>query len=294
MNQAVLRPADQIRSALALLGKGNRSVREMRTLILGLEAAMQAMPEHTPGKDFETTHRFDTGVYMRECVIPTGFVVTGRIHKHAHWNFLLKGTITVWTEHGMQRLTAPAAIQSKPGIKRVGFAHEETVWMTVHPNPSDDRDIPRIEERLFADTFEEAYLASSRSFQDAIHFLGFSPEEVSAISEARADQTTFAADDTGLEIKASPVHGMGMFATHDFACGEFVATARKAEKRTPAGRYTNHSADPNVAAHLLDSGDVELVAVRPISSGEEIFNDYYLSFERTREKDGKTLCLRSL
>lgn len=282
MTQTLARPAEQIRNALSLLGKGNRSVREMRTLILGLEAAMQAMPEYVPGKDFETVHRFDTGIYMRECVIPAGFVVTGKIHKHGHWNYLLKGTITVWTEEGIRRLTAPAAIQSKPGIKRVGYAHEETVWMTVHPNPSDDREIARVEERLFADTFEEAYLASPRSFEDAIHFLGFSPEEVSAASESEIDRAPFPSENTDVETKASPVHGMGMFATRDFICGELVALARVGGKRTPAGRYTNHGGNPNVSAHGLDNGDVGLVTTRPISAGEEIFNDYYLTFTRTR------------
>lgn len=192
----------------------------------------------------------------------------------------------------MRTLKAPAAIQSNPGIKRVGYAHEETVWMTVHPNPSDDREIARVEERLFSDTFQEAYLASPRSFDDAIHFLGFSPEEVAAVSESEADQVSFVDVNTGIEIKASPIHGMGMFSTRAFACGDVVAVARKGGKRTPAGRYTNHSGDPNVAAQMLEGGDVNLIAIRPISAGEEILNDYYLSFERTREKDGEALCLQ--
>lgn len=294
MTQALARPAEQIRNALSLLGGGKRSVREMRTLILGLEAAMLAMPEHVPGKDFETTHRFDTGIYMRECVIPKGFVVTGRIHKHGHWNYLLRGTITVWTEEGMRTLKAPAAIQSNPGIKRVGFAHEETVWMTVHSNPSDDREIARVEERLFAETFEEAYLASSRSFDDAIHFLGLSPAQVQELSENTKDQALFQYNEylEAIEIRESPIHGKGMFARVLFTPGDIIAPARVGGKRTPAGRYCNHSGAPNAEMQMTDNGNVYLVALETITPGAEILNDYYLSFERTREKEGEALCLQ--
>lgn len=289
MNQALTHPAEKIRSALALLGKGNRSVREMRTLILGLESAMQAMPGHVTGEDpiskHHTKHHFTPGVYLRELFIPKGVVIIGKVHKIAHLVILSQGDLSMWAGDGMKRIRASTVTHSKPGAKRAFYAHEDSVLITVHPNPMDERDIAKIESRLVADTFDEAYLTSQRTFGDAIHFAGFSPEEVTAISENESDQIPFPEENSAVEIKPSPVHGKGMFATRDFSCGEIVALARKGEKRTPAGRYTNHSGNPNVAAHLLDNGDVELIAIRPVSSGEEILNDYYLSFKRTREKE---------
>ena len=148
-------PEQRISEALALLGKGNKSVSEMRTLIMGLEAAMQAMPECMTAEDFNTTHHFESGIYMRELFIPKGIVLTGKIHKTAHMNILSQGKLTVWTEDGMKTLTASTVIKSQPGIKRVGYAHEDSVWITVHHNPDDERDVKKVEARLFTDTFEE-------------------------------------------------------------------------------------------------------------------------------------------
>jgi hypothetical protein len=129
----------------------------MRTLIMGLEAAMQSMPGYVHGKDFDTTHHFGPGVYMREALIPKGMVVTGRIHKTEHLNILSQGKITVWTENGMRTLTASTVLRSLPGIKRVGYAHEDSVWITVHPNVSEERDIEKIEGILLAKTFDEIF-----------------------------------------------------------------------------------------------------------------------------------------
>ena len=62
--------------------------------------------------------------------------------------------------------------------------------------------------------------------------------------------------------------------------GAVIAPARIAGKRTPAGRYTNHSAKPNAVMVQLPSGDIDLVASRHISGcaggqlGEEITIDY--------------------
>jgi quercetin dioxygenase-like cupin family protein len=93
------------------------------------EQCLRKMPEQL---DLETTHHFADGLYGREIFIPAGCVLTGKIHKGEHLNFLMQGDITVWTEDGMQRLQAPAVIVSKPGTKRVGLAHADTIWVTVH------------------------------------------------------------------------------------------------------------------------------------------------------------------
>lgn len=282
---------EKIKNALALLGKGAKNAREMRTLIFGLEAAMQEMPEYVKGCDFKTTHHFGPGVYMREALIPKGFVVTGKIHKTGHLNILSQGRITVWTEEGMKTLEAPAIIRSESGIKRVGYAHEDSIWVTVHKNQNDEKEIKKVEERLFADSFDEAYLGSSRSFEDAIRFLGFTPNEVSALSENEKDQIPFPEGTCGLVVSDSPIHGKGLFATKSFNIGEVIAPARIIGLRTPAGRYSNHSSDPNSEVQMRESGDCDLVAIKKIESGSEILNDYYLNFTKSRfPLEGDKLC----
>lgn len=92
------------------------------------------------------THYFSDGLYAREITIPKGTVLTGKMHRGEHLNIVSKGDITVWTEDGMKRVCAPFTFISKPGTKRVGYAHEETVWTTVHANPENCRNLLRLEE----------------------------------------------------------------------------------------------------------------------------------------------------
>jgi hypothetical protein len=132
---------------------GTHSPEEMRSKIVALESAMFAMPEHQI--QIKTTHHFAPGVYMREIFIPKGTTLTGKIHKTEHLNILSQGDLSVWTEDGVKRLTASTVIKSQPGIKRVGFAHEDSVWITVHANVTEERDTDKIEEMLIAKSFDE-------------------------------------------------------------------------------------------------------------------------------------------
>lgn len=110
--------------------------------IQSFERQLRALPQI----DIETTHHFADGLYGREILIPAGTVLTGKIHRGEHLNFLMKGDITVWTDDGMKRLKAPAIIKSSPGTKRVGYAHEDTIWVTVHA--SRETDLEKLEAEL--------------------------------------------------------------------------------------------------------------------------------------------------
>lgn len=127
---------------------------EMRAKILALESAMQAMSECQI--EIETRHHFAPGIYMREIFIPKGVTLTGKIHKTEHLNILSQGDLAVMTEDGVKRLKASTVILSKPGIKRVGYAHEDSVWITVHHNPDNSQNLELLEERLIARSFDEA------------------------------------------------------------------------------------------------------------------------------------------
>lgn len=128
----------------------------LRDKIVALEAVMLRMPQ----VEIKTTHHFAPGIYMREIFIPKGTTLTGKIHKTEHLNILSQGDLSVMTEDGIKRFKASNIIKSNPGIKRVGFAHEDSVWITVHPNVTDERDVPAIEAALVVDTFDQ-FLAFS-------------------------------------------------------------------------------------------------------------------------------------
>lgn len=104
--------------------------------------------------DESINHYFAKGLYVRELFIPKGTLFTGKIHKTEHINIIPKGDITVWTESGMQRLNGPHIFVSQPGTKRVGLAHEDTIWVNIHH--TFETDLSKIELDLIQD--EKLYL----------------------------------------------------------------------------------------------------------------------------------------
>lgn len=113
----------------------------------------KAMLESGGKVEIRTTHYFANGVYAREIFIPKGTLLTGKIHKTEHLNIVSSGEISVLTEHGPQRVKAPFTIVSKPGTKRVGYAHEDTVWTTIHGTT--ETDLEKLEADLIADSHEQ-------------------------------------------------------------------------------------------------------------------------------------------
>lgn len=110
-----------------------------RKQIVDLESAMRKMPQ----LQLEPQHHFADGIYARQITIPKGCLLTGKVHKTVHLNIVSKGDITVWTEEGMKRVKAPCTLVSRPGTKRVGYAHEETVWTTIHG--TNETDLAKLE-----------------------------------------------------------------------------------------------------------------------------------------------------
>lgn len=107
-------------------------------------------------KECPLKHSFSDGIYVREITIPKGMVIVGKIHKHDHPNFLLKGEVLVVTENeGEEHLSAPCSMISKGGTKRALYAKTELVWTTVHSNPTNTRDLNELEKIVIADSFED-------------------------------------------------------------------------------------------------------------------------------------------
>lgn len=90
--------------------------------------------------DFPVTHHFAPNVYARQMDAKAGTLVISKMHATEHLNMLMKGSLTIMTEDGIQFLQAPAIITSKAGTKRIGYFHEDTTWVTVHPTIETDLD----------------------------------------------------------------------------------------------------------------------------------------------------------
>ena len=126
-----------------------------RQAIKDFEAKIAAIPEHYEGDtdNCPLKHSFADGVYVREIFIPKGHILTGKIHKHTHPNFLMQGEVVVITEdQGAEHLVAPLSMISSAGTKRVVIALEDTVWITVHV--TDETDLAKIEDYVIAKDYE--------------------------------------------------------------------------------------------------------------------------------------------
>jgi hypothetical protein len=75
------------------------------------------------------------------------------------------------------------------------------------------------------------------------------------------------------EVKPSKIQGVGLFATKNFAKGETVCPSRLNGKRTPGGRFVNHSPKNNVVPVKVGD-DIYVVADRDIYKTEELLLNY--------------------
>jgi hypothetical protein len=99
--------------------------------LFALERAMANLPQ----VDLSTTRTIGGGMLSQQIFIPKGTTLTGQIHKKEHLNIIVSGDITVATEDGNVRIDAtvkPVTIVSRAGTKRAGYAHADTVWITIH------------------------------------------------------------------------------------------------------------------------------------------------------------------
>jgi quercetin dioxygenase-like cupin family protein len=113
-----------------------------RDRIAALETELRKLPQ----ADVPTEHTFGPGFYARTITLEPGTVLTGKVHSTEHIFIVSKGDITLVTEEGRKRVQAPFQAVCKPGTKRAGFAHSETVCTNVHITT--ETDLVRLEAAL--------------------------------------------------------------------------------------------------------------------------------------------------
>jgi quercetin dioxygenase-like cupin family protein len=129
---------------------------KIRAQLAAMEAALtdEVRSGRIAEAELPLRHVFTDGVYGREMTLPAGTCVVGKIHRHAHLNFLLKGRVSVLTEEGgLEELRAPRMLVSPAGVKRAVYVHEEAVWTVVHVNPTNTQDLDEIERFTIAPSY---------------------------------------------------------------------------------------------------------------------------------------------
>lgn len=90
-------------------------------------------------------HLFAPGVYVRKAFLAKGSVIIGKIHRHEHANIIARGCVDVFTEFDDKRHTAYTMFVSPVGVKRAIYAVEDTDWVCVHLNPTNETDLDKLE-----------------------------------------------------------------------------------------------------------------------------------------------------
>ena len=94
-------------------------------------------------------HHYAEGQMARTVLIEAGTCLAGAAHLTEHL-CICAGDITIWTEGGCTRLTGYHVLRSLPGAERIGMAHADTWFTTIHLNPDNCTDERELERRLIA------------------------------------------------------------------------------------------------------------------------------------------------
>jgi len=235
-----------------------------------------------PQADCPVIHSFGPGLYIREVRIPKGTLAMGHHHIYPQINIFASGKLLIKNDDGSTTtLCAPMTFVGKPGRKMV-YTLEDVVWLNVYP--TEETNIEKLESTYLvkSDSWQKDNLAKIECREDyrkVLTDIGVTDLEESEQSENEEDQIPLPLGSYKMGIFNSPIEGKGVFATSDIVEGETIAPAGIAGKRTPVGRYTNHSPHPN--AKIEKTGDnILLIAISPINGckggqlGDEITINY--------------------
>ena len=253
-----------------------------------------------PQADCPVAHHFGPGIYIREVTLPAGIFAVGHAQRYEHLNIMLTGKVAIVDGDQVRVLEAPLIFTGKPG-RKVGYVLETCVWQNVYATNETD-----------IDTLEAHYLDKSKTWEaydkehskidhalnqhnrddyaQVLKEFGFDADTARQQAEEESDQidmpNVFKAV---VQVRDSNIEGKGLFLSWHIAAGQIIAPARIAGKRTPAGRYVNHSMNPNCKYVADENGDIYLVSLRDIdgckggSKGEELTVDYRQALTLNKE-----------
>lgn len=232
------------------------------------------------------------GVYIREITIEAGVFSIGHYQNFEHMNNLVEGRVIMLEPDGTTKeLAAPLTFTYREGNK-AGYILERMVWQNIYPNPDNETDLEVLENRFVTkNKVWEEYTniqndldslkreIDRKDYKKMLIDLGVTHEQVLKESEIEDNCIPFSNEVNNVKVSSSNIQGKGLFAQSNIKNNDIIAPARLNNKRTPAGRYTNHALNPNARAVIMGH-NVYLVANNDIKgcyggdSGEEITLDY--------------------
>lgn len=242
-----------------------------------------------PQVECPVVHHFGPGTYTREVTMYAGTTAVGHHQRFPQLNVMLTGKVAmIQDDKTVTVLEAPLIFVGEPG-RKIGHVMETCTWLNVYPNPDNERNVDVLEDRwldksttfrAFQEVRPDIHADDRADFLWLIDKAGFDEATVRAQSENEVDQIPMP-DGYGsyLTVRTSPIEGQGIFVTLPFQAKQTIGPARIDDKRTPLGRYVNHSKTPNCEYFKYD-GDIWLRSLRSLhgclggNPGEELTVDY--------------------
>jgi hypothetical protein len=140
------------------LQKSNNQADDMQALLLensGLPGVFGDGVSIADVPDIPVAHEFADGIYIRKMTMKEGDLVVGAIHNHLHAWFLMQGRVLISNNGEDIEHIAPCYTVSDPGSKRLIYAVEDSIFVNVHKNPTNTRDIKELEDEIVSMTIEQ-------------------------------------------------------------------------------------------------------------------------------------------
>lgn len=145
------------------IGLEVRRRNKFRNQIRKFESRLGEQKNCLKGEDIEKhnplKHTFADGLYIREVFNPANEILVTKIHKKQHAYFLLKGTMSILTEDGVKKISAPYYGITEPGTKRVIYTHTDCVFVTTHATNA--KDVESVEEEVIAKDFSDPVITEN-------------------------------------------------------------------------------------------------------------------------------------
>jgi hypothetical protein len=250
-----------------------------------IESAMLEMEQ----VDCPVIHTFGPGIYIRQVLIPRGTFAIGHKQKMNHMNIFLQGQMLIPSGNGEPKvITAPMMFTASPE-RKIGYALADIVWLNIYP--SNETDVSVLEETFLEKS--ETWIAYDKQkqleFRKMIEDLNITENQIQTESENENDQIPMPYGNYKFAVGKSSIHGKGIFASAPITKREIIGPATVNGKRTPIGRFTNHSDTPN-AEIVMENGIVYLIALKNLrgctggQAGDEITADYRKNRQLRGEK----------
>ena len=112
----------------------------IRALALKLEKCVQTK--------IPVKNRFAHGIYAREIKIPAGTFVIGKEHREENLNVMLSGKMKLFVDGVAREVSAPFVVVASASSIKMAVTLEETRWLTICANPTNERNVKKLENIL--------------------------------------------------------------------------------------------------------------------------------------------------